>query len=232
MQYASRGRGSAPNNQPFYTEQSAQMPPQPAHHQPAHSSHPPAHDQPPKRKHIDWAQRTVRIELFIILLGCSLLLIAVSIFLALNNKSSNAEMDKVAADKWQAVFLNGGSSSKDLAYTTYFGHLKEINSQYYILQDVFYLGATTDKSGKQIQSLTKLGCEQLHAPYDQMVINRPQVAFWENVRDDGQLVKAIQTYKQKFPNGPKCPTTSSSSSTTPGTSTEGTNPTSSSTSTP
>jgi hypothetical protein len=43
-----------------------------------------AHMQPSggRRKHIDWAQRTVRIELFIVLVGSALLLAAVSLYAA------------------------------------------------------------------------------------------------------------------------------------------------------
>jgi hypothetical protein len=58
----------------------------------------------------------------------------------------------------------------------------------------------------------KLGCE-LHAPFDQMVINRDQVTFWENLQDDGQVAKAVATFKKENPNGQKCADTSNSTGT-------------------
>jgi hypothetical protein len=60
--------------------------------------------------------------------------------------------------------------------------------------------------------LTKLGCQQLHSPEDEMVINRTQIAFWENIKDDGKVVQAIKEFKKQNPNGPNCSQQSSSSS--------------------
>jgi hypothetical protein len=159
-----------------------------------------------RRKHIDWATRTVRIELFIVLLGCSLILVAVSLFLGFNvNTKTSPESDRVDTSKYQAVFLNGGATSGNVLYSTYFGRLRAMNDKYLVLQDVYYLTASNDNNGRQSASqLTKLGCDQLHAPYDQMIINRNQVAFWENIRDDGGVVKAIGEYKKQNPNGPDC----------------------------
>jgi hypothetical protein len=37
-----------------------------------------------------------------------------------------------------------------------------------------------------------------------MVINRSQLAFWENIKGDGKVVTAIKQYKQQNPNGPDC----------------------------
>lgn len=150
----------------------------------------------PRRKHINWAARTVRIELFIVLLGCSLILIAVSLFLGFNN-SPGGEFDRVDPNKYQAVFLNGGDSQQ--SYSTYFGHIRKLNNDYVVLQDVFYLTSQDNSS-----QLTKLGCQQLHAPYDELVLNRDQVAFWENIRDDGQVVKAIDQFNKDNPTGPPC----------------------------
>jgi hypothetical protein len=51
----------------------------------------------------------------------------------------------------------------------------------------------TDKSAAanpQV-SLAKLGSE-LHAPEDEMRINRDQILFWENLQDSGKVVQAIK----------------------------------------
>lgn len=157
-----------------------------------------------RRKHVDWAARTVRIELFIVLLGSALLLAAVSLYVALSS-TLTSEAKRVNTDKYQAVFLNGGATSGAVAYTTYFGHIKSMNDNYVVLKDVYYLTTeqTTDNKAANPQ-LTKLGCQQLHSPYDEMVINRNQVAFWENLKDDGKVAKAIEQYVKQNPKGPNC----------------------------
>ncbi|HET8669104.1 MAG TPA: hypothetical protein VFM05_00340, partial [Candidatus Saccharimonadales bacterium] len=58
-------------------------------------------------------------------------------------------------------------------------------------------------------SLVKLGCE-LHGPLDQMVINREQVTFWENLGTEGKVTKAIEEWRSKNPNGQNCDNTTNS----------------------
>jgi hypothetical protein len=65
----------------------------------------------------------------------------------------------------------------------------------------------------------KLGCE-LHEPLDQMVINRDQITFWENLGDNGQVAKAVSTFEKQNPNGQKCADQSSSASTNSGNTTQ------------
>ena len=154
----------------------------------------------PRRRHIDWAARTIRVEYFIISFGIALLLIALSWFLAVSNDPGNAEFERVASDKYQAVFIQGGSNQSD-SYSTYFGHIKEINKDFLILNDVFFLTSDGDSS-----RLTKLGCQQLHSPYDEMTVYRSHVAYWENIKDDGAIVKAINKYKSDNPSGGPCVT--------------------------
>lgn len=160
---------------------------------------------PGRRKHIDWATRTVRLELFILLVGTALLLAALSLYLGFNT-STNSEFDRIDKAKYQAVFLNGGVTSGSVLYSTYFGHIVKMNDNYVVLDNVYYL--TTDQTPTSGQAtnpqLTKLGCQQLHSPYDEMVINRSQVAFWENLKDNGKVVQAIKQYIQQNPNGPNC----------------------------
>ena len=214
MEFNPRGRMHNPMpQQPMMDE----VPPRPAHHQPEPEM---SNQMSPKRKHIDFSTRTVRIELFIILLGCALLLVAVSLFLGFSNGSnSSTEGDLIAPSKYQAVFINDNSTNNS-GFSTYFGHLKVVNDKYLVLQDVYYL--TPGKSQGSGTQLTKLGCTQLHSPYDQMVINRSQVAYWENIKDDGKVVTAINQYIKQNPNGPVCTTkttTTPTTSTTPATTT-------------
>ncbi len=102
-----------------------------------------------------------------------------------------SESNFVKKDRYQAIFLNGGQ--------VYFGKIGKFNEKYITLSDIFYLrvnqqvqpGQTTASNDV---SLAKLGSE-LHGPEDEMVINRTEVQFWENLKNDGQVVKAITTYK-------------------------------------
>lgn len=103
----------------------------------------------------------------------------------------------IKSAQFQAVFLTNGQ--------VYFGHIKNIDSKYVILGDIFYLQVqqqvqpassnTSNNSNSQV-SLAKLGSE-LHGPEDQMFIARDQVLFWENLKDSGKVVQAINTYQQQ-----------------------------------
>lgn len=173
------------------------------------------------RKHIDWAARTVRIEWFIVMIGSALLLAAVALFLGIGNNTGTSQSKLVDTNKYQAVFLNGGATSGSVAYTTYFGHVTKLTGSYVVLKDVYYLTTTTSTDQNQAANpqLTKLGCQQLHSPTDQMVVNMNQVAFWENLQDSGKVVQAIQQFKKQNPNGPNC-AASINSGTDTGTSTQ------------
>lgn len=178
-----------------------------------------------RRKHIDWAARTVRLELFIVLIGSALLLAAVALFLGISNNAGTSQSKLVNTSQYQAVFLNGGATSGSVAYTTYFGHVTKMTGSYVVLNDVYYLttATTTDQNQAANPQLTKLGCQQLHSPTDQMVVNNNQVAFWENLQDSGKVVQAIKQFKQQNPNGPNC-TANTSSSTNSTTNTQTTAP--------
>ncbi len=175
-----------------------------------------------RRKHIDWAARTVRLELFVVLVGSALLLAAVALYLGFSGTPTNSESKQIDTTKYQAVFLNGGATSGSVAYTTYFGHVTKLNNNYLVLKDVYYLttATTTDQNQAASPQLTKLGCQQLHSPYDQMVVNRNQVAFWENLQDSGKVVQAINQFKKQNPNGPNCSASTSNTQSNTGTSTQ------------
>lgn len=111
---------------------------------------------------------------------------------ALNHKQGASETD-IETDKYQAVFMTNGQ--------VYFGKLADINRTYADLTEVYYLQvqqavqpAATDQ--KSQVSLTKLGSE-LHGPTDKMHISRDQILFWENLKDDSTVVKAIKEYQKK-----------------------------------
>ncbi len=136
-----------------------------------------------------------------LLFGVTVLIVALAAFVALGKNDS--EGGYVNNKQMQAVFLNGGQ--------VYFGHITNLNNDYMRVADIYYLRVNQQvqpdaKSGQQSQndiSLVKLGCE-LHGPEDNMLINREQVIFWENLKDDGQVAKAVAEYKKQNPNGQKC----------------------------
>lgn len=142
------------------------------------------------------------------------LLVALIAFVALGGNAPKAESKYVDSSKLQAVFLNTGQ--------VYFGNVKNLNKKYVVLTNIYYLqtsqtaNAGTEANANANVSLVKLGCE-LHEPLDQMVINRDQVTFWENLGDNGQVAKAVATFEKQNPNGQKCADQSSSSSTNSGT---------------
>lgn len=128
-----------------------------------------------------------------------LLLLALS-FLTKGN--ANGEEKFVDTKKYQAVFLNNGQ--------VYFGKIGGISSNYVDLRSVYYLTQTTATGANGATNATgdytlvKLGCQQIHNPLDQMVVSRDQVSFWENLSDDGKVVKSIKEFQKQNPNGPDC----------------------------
>jgi len=97
----------------------------------------------------------------------------------------------VKNDRYQAVFLTNDQ--------VYFGKVISMTSETITLRDVYYLKqkngedtTKTDQSSQQVQ-LAKLGASgEVHNPDNEMRINRTQVLFWENMKDDSQVVKTIK----------------------------------------
>jgi hypothetical protein len=134
-------------------------------------------------------------------LGLLVVALVVAVIVAIGFGGQKAEAGYVDKNKLQAVFLQTGQ--------VYFGNVTTLNSKYFVLSNIYYLqtsntgtAAASTTSNTNV-SLVKLGCE-LHAPDDRMVINREQVTFWENLHADGQVAKAVATFKKDNPNGQKC----------------------------
>jgi hypothetical protein len=109
---------------------------------------------------------------------------------------SSATADHAVKGKqFQAVFLTNGQ--------VYFGQLSHVDSSYVKLSQIYYLqvqqtvqpkDSNASSAANQQVSLAKLGGE-LHGPEDTMYISRSQVLFWENLKNDGKVAKAITDYK-------------------------------------
>lgn len=145
--------------------------------------------------------RVMRLVSGILLISIALLVAALAVFVSTGGDKS--EKEYLNPDKFQAVFLNGGQ--------VYFGKVRELNDKFLTVDNIYYLrvneqaqqATNTNQQTQQDISLAKLGCE-LHGPEDQMVINREQVTFWENLKDDGQVAKAIAEFVKQNPEGQKC----------------------------
>ncbi|HNP74835.1 MAG TPA: hypothetical protein PKL09_00535 [bacterium] len=108
------------------------------------------------------------------------------------------------SNDWQAIFLNNGQ--------VYFGKIKNVTSRELVLTNIYYLQvitrplqATQEGSAEQVEqnqqtqqelTLIKLGNE-LHGPTDKMVINRDYILLTEALKNDSQVVKAIDASFQK-----------------------------------
>lgn len=100
----------------------------------------------------------------------------------------------IKGKQFQALFLTNGQ--------VYFGHLSNVNGEYVKLTNIFYLqvqqtvqpSSNSNSTNNQSVSLAKLGNE-LHGPEDTMYVARTQVLFWENLKNDGKVVKAISDYQ-------------------------------------
>jgi hypothetical protein len=138
----------------------------------------------------------------VLLFSTTVLVLSVIAYLMVG-KVATRESKFVDEAKLQAVFLNGGQ--------VYFGNIGALNSEYLGLTNIYYLRVNQQvqpkpgESQQQDISLVKLGCE-LHGPQDQMLINREQVVFWENLKEDGQVAKAVAEYVKANPDGQKCDT--------------------------
>ena len=151
----------------------------------------------------------LKLAVVSLLYACTILFVATIAYLATVRPLSQGRY--VDTSKYQAVFLNGGQ--------VYFGRITSLNNQFTRIADIYYLQVNQQVQPDQSNpsaasnnvSLVKLGCE-LHGPRDSMVINKDQVIFWENLKSDGKVAKAIATYQEQNPKGQNCEETQSSNS--------------------
>ncbi len=106
----------------------------------------------------------------------------------------STEKDKgtsIDSTTYQAVFLDNNQ--------IYFGHLKNVNSQFPELTDVYYVQLSesvpaNSKGNKKLVPtgrVIKLGEVETHGPKNIMIINRNHILFWEDLRPDSQIIQAI-----------------------------------------
>ena len=122
--------------------------------------------------------------------------ILASAYLVSRLAATTSTSGAVNGKQYQALFLSNGQ--------VYFGRLSGVDKSYVKLKDIYYLQVQQQvQPGQQQQnnqqqpnvSLAKLGGE-LHGPEDTMYVSRDQVLFWENLKTDGKVAKAIEDYKK------------------------------------
>lgn len=133
------------------------------------------------------------------LIACSVVIFVIGAAAIVGFKIWNAKTiaSEVKKDKYQAVFLTNGQ--------VYFGKVDQVVGGYVKLREIYYLQVqqtvqpkettkpSTENQNQQL-SLAKLGGE-LHGPEDTMYIDRQQIIFWENLKDDGKVVQAIKSQR-------------------------------------
>ncbi len=147
-----------------------------------------------------------KISSELLLFGVALLAVVMLVALVFGGKTDTGNKESALIDtgKYQAVFLNSQDGQ------VYFGKLAVFNKDLYVLQDIYYVRVENpiqpEGANQQQQpniSLAKLGNE-LHGPEDTMYISRDKVLYWENLKNDGQVVTAITEFKAT---GEQTPTT-------------------------
>jgi hypothetical protein len=164
-----------------------------------------------KKKDDDRQPKWFRVTSVSLLLSVAILVAAVSAYIGFF-RGSDQESKFVNTSAYQAVFVNVNGTSGGQVY---FGHVTDLTDQFLRLTNVFYIQnqSSSNSSSNNAYTLVKLGCE-LHGPQDEMIINKSQVYFWENLKSNGQVAQKIADYYKQNPNGQNCSQSSSSSSTT------------------
>lgn len=137
-----------------------------------------------------------RMKKPLLILG-ALLLVALAAAGTFYLKSQTGVAGTIDGDKYQAVFFTNGQ--------VYFGKLKPLNGDYMRMTDIYYLQAKSDganESNPQEASaedasnvqLVKLGSE-IHGPDDEMVVNKDQLLFFENLKKDSNVSTTIASYQ-------------------------------------
>lgn len=145
------------------------------------------------------------VSTIVLLFSITILIAALAGIIAFGG--NGAEGKFINKKEYQVVVIKAEGSSDDLVY---FGHITDLNSQFIRLVNIFYIqkDQTTGKADSNTNTLKKLGCSELHGPEDEMIINRDQIYYWENLKSSGQVTQKIGEYYKQY--GNKCPSSSSS----------------------
>lgn len=160
---------------------------------PVHVRHDATAGEPTGRK--GKKRRLIRKKVILVSVG---IIIAVAVIvLAVLTIYRSSVGSLINASEYQAVFFTNGQ--------VYFGKLQLLSNNYLKLTGIFYLQTNpTDPTNPQQAAtdasasvqLVPLGGE-IHGPENEMLINRDQVLFFENLKPDGKVSQSIATYQKK-----------------------------------
>ncbi len=143
--------------------------------------------------HRSWVRSLITLVVIILIVALGIYLIADFAGLSLPFAKNI-----ISKDKWQAVFLDNGQ--------VYFGKITKMDDEFLFLKDIYYLQvvnlqdqetisqpADVQTQPSQRLTLIKMGNE-IHAPMDEMSINRQHVVLIEELKNDSRVVEAINDY--------------------------------------
>lgn len=116
-------------------------------------------------------------------LGLLVIVVAIAAFLLIQIMWATPALD---SSRYQAVFLDDGK--------VFFGKLKNTNGEYITLATAYYTSTSqsSNKSSTVDQTaLVKVGSES-YGPDNSIQIARSKILFWQNLRKDSQITKAIE----------------------------------------
>lgn len=136
----------------------------------------------------------LKSSFIIAIVGTAALAGLIGFYLGILNFTDTGRVVKESKSQaWQAVFLSNGQ--------VYFGHIRSVTSREVYLTNVYYIQNKSslqpdskDMSDAADVSLSKLGRFELHCPEDHITINRDQVLFYEDLKQDSKVVMAIEKY--------------------------------------
>jgi hypothetical protein len=107
-----------------------------------------------------------------------------------------------SATAWYAVFVNSQNQE------AFVGHVSGATSTDITMKDIYYLTfEAKDAAGNQIANpkadefkpvIKKLG-QEVYGPKDTVTVNRLNLRYYTELRDDSQVVKAITAYEHPGP---------------------------------
>lgn len=164
--------------------------------------------------------RPVLLTLFFLVLAVLVLGASVLFGVIYSEQIRKANLVKLNSDKYHAVFLSNGQVYFGLL-SNYNSENPKLSDIYYLQLAQSPQAVSEDQvtenteaktegeadstegqvleqpgqtSSDQGLTLIKLG-EELHGPEDSMILNKEQILFIEQLKDDGKVVKAIKDYK-------------------------------------
>src|SRR5665213_2142706 len=140
--------------------------------------------------------RVLRVITVILLFSVTILLIAIAFSIYYG---ASAETKLVNTKDFQVVDVAG--SGLAAPNQVYYGAIKTITDKYVVLNNVYYAlpGSTATKL-----TIAPLSC-QTGKPYDQVIINRPSLNWWENLQPSGAVTTDITNYVKANPSSQPCP---------------------------